>query len=417
MTDLNAPLGQSGRKPPGAAGRRLSPEKPRRERSGRSVVPVAAGIFVCIIGLNAYAAFLRDPLPETAPIALAEQVAEPSADTGPVTGSVAAPAQNDTSGVNVVYGKPGDGSQDTGTDAAAMTPDAGPLVAEGRISEGGPKIIIVRDPSAATVGQPVQVAHLPEEQALESSKWGELPVRAPDGRRPMDIYARPWSSAGGKRIAVVIGGLGLSQTGTLRALKDLPPEITLAFAPQGNSLERWMREARKDGHELLVQVPMEPFDYPQSDPGPQTLTVKATKEANLANLRWALGRITNYTGIVNYLGGRFATDDAAIGPVLREVGERGLLYMNDGTAGGKQLASLARAYDVPYVSGQVVLDTTQDPSAINARLKELEKIAEVNGYAIGTGSAFEATIDTVAAWANGAKKRGFEIVGVSALAR
>jgi uncharacterized protein len=41
----------------------------------------------------------------------------------------------------------------------------------------------------------------------------------------------------------------------------------------------------------------------------------------------------------------------------------------------------------------------------------------VNGYAIGTGSAFEATVDTVAAWANGAKKRGFEIVGVSALAR
>jgi polysaccharide deacetylase 2 family uncharacterized protein YibQ len=409
MTDLNAPLGQSGGKSAGTA------KPPRAGKHGpakrRGFVPVAALVFAVVTGLNAWAFVTRDTLPEMAEIALATPA--PAEQPGAVTDVAAAPQTagqaNQPDGVNVVYGLPeGAGDDDEATP---------PPIAEGRISEGGPKIIVVRDPTVAEIGQSLQVAHLPNDDALEETEWGGLPVRTPDGRRPMDIYARPWSSAGGKRIAIVIGGLGLSQTGTLRAIKELPPEITLAFAPQGHSLNRWMREARSQGHELLVQVPMEPYDYPRIDPGPQTLTVAAGEETNLANLRWALGQISNYTGIVNYQGGRFATDADAIGPVLREVSERGLLFMNDGTAGGAGLASLARAYDTPYVTGHVVLDATQDPSAIQERLKELEKIAEANGYAIGSGSAFEVTVDTVAAWANGAKKRGFEIVGVSALAR
>lgn len=370
-------------------------------------------VFAALIGLNAYAFTQRDALPRSAEIALAIPGSEVA--DGRTTGSVAAPAAQpaDDHGVKVLYSEPRQsGTRDAATDAL---PDAG--MPDGRISEGGPKVIVIRDADAASIGQMQQVAHLPDDDALEDSRWGALPVRTGDGRRPMDIYARPWSQAGGKRIAIVIGGLGLSQTGTLHALEKLPPEITLAFAPQGNSLMRWVRQARKQGHELLVQVPMEPFGYPQTDPGPETLTVAANTDDNLDNLRWALGQITNYTGIVNYLGGRFATSDEAMTPVLREVGERGLLFFNDGTAGGDKLGALATALDVPYVSGNVLLDSTQDPAEIRARLKELEKRAEISGYAIGSGSALEATVDTVAAWANEAKKQGFEIVGVSALAR
>ena len=408
MTDLNAPLGQTGRTRSGPKGLGVPPDRGPRRR-----LPLAATtVLAAVIALNGYAFLQRDALPRTAEIALA--VPEPAQADTRTTGSVAPqPRVRENHGVQVVYGEPKEtNAQPASGDAQ---PDTG--MPEGRISEGGPKVIVIRDADAASIGQVQQVAHLPDEAALEDSKWGTLPVRTDDGRRPMDIYARPWSHAGGKRIAIVIGGLGLSQTGTLHALETLPPEITLAFAPQGNSLMRWVRQARKEGHELLVQVPMEPFGYPQTDPGPQTLTVTASAEDNLDNLRWALGQATNYTGIVNYLGGRFATSDAAMTPVLREVGQRGLLFFNDGTAGGDQLGALADALDVPYVTGNVLLDATQDPAAIRQRLAELEKRAEIAGFAIGSGSALEVTVDTVATWANEAKKHGFEIVGISALAR
>lgn len=50
------------------------------------------------------------------------------------------------------------------------------------------------------------------------------------------------------------------------------------------------------------------------------------------------------------------------------------------------------------------------------KLDELERIARAKGFAIGTGSAFDVTVDAVASWVAEAKKRGIEIVPVSAVA-
>ena len=148
----------------------------------------------------------------------------------------------------------------------------------------------------------------------------------------MDVYARPWSGTRGAKLAIVIGGMGISQTSTQKALDQLPPDVTLGFAPQGNSLSRWAQMARRKGHEILLQLPMEPFDYPRVDPGRGTLIVDASAEANMKVLHESMGRLTNYTGVVNYLGARFTSEKKALGPVMTEIGGRGLLYLDDGTS-------------------------------------------------------------------------------------
>jgi polysaccharide deacetylase 2 family uncharacterized protein YibQ len=52
--------------------------------------------------------------------------------------------------------------------------------------------------------------------------------------------------------------------------------VSFALAPYGTDLEKLAERARADQHELLLQVPMEPFDYPDNDPGPQTLLTSLT---------------------------------------------------------------------------------------------------------------------------------------------
>lgn len=397
MTDLHAPLGGG------------KPRKPARERKRRRIGAAGwlAGLFgVLVVAGNVGVVLMDDQHTETALLALPEPI-EP--DVGVTTGAVAnAGTDNGAGDVEIVYGE--------GNNRMPELPL--PTFEDGvqEVSPGGPKIISVRDPAAANVGQPLQVAHLPEDAALEDSAFGPLPVRADDGRRPMDIYARPWSGSKGKRIALVIGGLGLSQTGSHRAIESLPPEITFAFAPTGNSLERWMRAARKKGHELLVQVPMEPFGYPSINPGPRTLRLASSGETNVENLHWALGRLTNYTGVMNYMGARFAADETAMAPILGDLAYRGLLFFNDGTAGHDQLAQRAALKGVPYVEGDLIIDASQSRQDILNRLTALEELAEARGYAVGSGSALELTVATVADWANEAKKRGFEIVGVASLA-
>lgn len=407
MNDLNAPLGMNNRPPP-------EPPKPAsKSTSSFGGVPVFAGVvFGAIIGLNVFTLFSMVDSDESAIVRLPEieQPVEANEDTSNQT---AAEASNEPE-VEIVYGDP---ALET-DNAASQLPVPAERESVIQVSPGGPHIITVRDPNAIEIGQPPDQAHLPVDEALEESPYGKLPKRTSNGRRPADIYARPWSRAGGKRITVVISGLGLSQTGTQRALSELPPEITLAFAPTGNSLDRWMREARKKGHEVLMQVPMEPFNYPQVNPGPNTLRLASSEQTNIDNLHWALGRTTNYTGIMNYLGARFMSDETAMKPVLDELGKRGLLYFNDGTgSGGSNIGTNALRAGVPYLGGNLVIDSSNDPGSIRAKLKALESLAEARGEAIGSGSALELTIKEVAEWANDAKKRGFEIVGVAALSK
>ena len=299
--------------------------------------------------------------------------------------------------------------------------------AAGANTGAGPKIIkvkpdlkditgsvAVRDPSNVT--QDPKVAHLPDPELSEKTKAGILPVRAPDGRRALDVYARPWSGKRGAKVAVIIGGLGISQTSTQRAVRLLPAEITLAFAPQGNSLSRWAQDARRGGHEILLQMPMEPFDYPNINPGRGTLLADADPQENLAELRRSMGRFTNYSGVVNYMGARFTSETSAFQPVMREIAERGLLFVDDGTSARSQTVSLSESAKGAYAVGDLVIDEVQDKEAILKKLEQLEASARASGSAIATGTAFDTTVDAVAAWADEAKKRGIEIVGVSALA-
>jgi len=278
----------------------------------------------------------------------------------------------------------------------------------------GSSVIVIRDPSA--VGQDLSRAHLPDRALIEDSDTGPLPIRAADGRRPVDVYARPWSGARGARVAIVIGGLAVSQTGTQAAIEKLPAEVTLAFASQGNSIGRWMQAARRKGHEILIQAPLEPFDYPNVNPGRNTLTVDASADENIERLRWTLSRTTNYTGIMNYMGARFVADTNAMEPVMAELASRGLLYLDDGTTARTVAPDLALKDRVPLASGDTVIDGERDRGAILKKLDQLEATARAKGFALGTGSAFDVTVDAVTSWVAEAKKRGIEIVPVSAVA-
>ncbi|MCG5480458.1 MAG: divergent polysaccharide deacetylase family protein [Ensifer alkalisoli] len=394
-TDLNAPLGQGRRK---RAARRLNP---------RRIVAHAllATCFFAVLGLSGWSAFAPDRLIRTpATVEDATAVAVPGTE-GPSERS--GDAKHGTvrvsgalSGARVEEIVTGDGATVTKYTPRPRGSDGPALISAG-----------------PTRGQDPRMAALPNEDLLEATPEGRLPIVGPEGLRPMDQYARPWSGTRGTRIALVVGGLGLSQTGTLRAIQALPPDVTLAFAAAGNSLQRWMQEARRDGHEILLQIPMEPFDYPSSDPGPQALLVSQSQRKNLAELHRSMGRITNYTGIMNYLGGRFLSDADALGPVMRDLGKRGLLFLDDGTSAQSLSGTLAGAFDVPHGFADMVVDGELSRGAILRRLDELERVARRNGTAVGVASAFEESVAAIAEWMEEAGGRGIEFVGVSAVVK
>ncbi len=264
--------------------------------------------------------------------------------------------------------------------------------------------------------QDAGLAHLPDPELSERGEDGVLPKRAADGRRPMDVYSRPPATEGNfgvARVVLIVGGMGISQTGSQQALKQLPPSVTLAFAPYGNSLLRWMQEARRKGHELLLQVPMEPFGG--DSPGEHTLSTAQDPATNLADLHWSMSRITNYVGIVNFLGGKFVTEPDAMKPVFEDIATRGLLFVDDGSIRNSVADEVAKAALLPFAKAAVQIDATRSRAAIARQLNALAEEAKRTGVAIGMANAFPESIDAIARFAAGANAAGIEITPVSAI--
>lgn len=313
-------------------------------------------------------------------------------------------------------------------ETASSTIERGEIATVGVKSSSGELLppLAAKPSEADTAGGAVEVSApsgtsnvtLPIEadpELIEASAWGPLPQIGPDGRRPVEVYARPAPSfiSASPKIALIVTDLGLSQSGTQEALRVLPPAVTLAFAPYGGSLDRWTVKARQGGHELLLQVPLEPFDYPDNDPGENTLLTSADLEKNVENLHMVMARFTTYVGVINYMGGKFTADANALDPVMGEVGKRGLMYVDDGSSARSVAGKAASKRETPFVRADLVIDAVPTPVEISGRLAQLEQIARTRGLAVGVTSARPAAVRAIADWNKGLEARGITIVPIT----
>ncbi|WP_321334838.1 divergent polysaccharide deacetylase family protein [Breoghania sp.] len=301
-----------------------------------------------------------------------------------------------------------------------LTNEPGQASREGQKSNDGPRFAPALPPEGAELrpadgGSPALTTD-PDPRISEKGRYGTLPRIADNGARALDFYARPFDTEtiGVARIAIVVGGLTLSEAGTNLALTRLPSAVTLAFAPYGDNLKDWEVRARQDGHELLLQVPLEPFDYPDNDPGPHTLLVDLAHQQNIDRLHWLLSRITNYVGVVNEMGSRFTATQDSLQPVLAEIGRRGLMYMDDGSSSRSTAPSVANITGTPFLRADLQLDRNPSRDDIDARLLELEAVARTKGFAVGYASALPVSIDRISEWAKSLEARGLQLVPISA---
>ena len=314
-------------------------------------------------------------------------------------------------------------ARDAGENKAAAIPAGAQTVTIIDGKSGTRQEIVVRKIDAATEAITASLqdgieGNAADSRLVEATRHGAIPRIGSDGARPLDVYASAAAAAADRklpRIAIVVGGLGIGGSTTAEAIGKLPDSITLAFAPYGGDLARWAARARGSGHEIVLQLPMEPFDYPDNDPGPQTLLSNLTPEQNLDRLHWLLSRMQGYIGVANYMGARFTSNETALGTVLRDIGKRGLLYLDDGSSPRSIATKVADAVKAPFVKADLVVDAASNWADIDAALAKLETIAAERGVAIGTASALPLSIERIARWAKAAKERGIRIVPLSAI--
>jgi polysaccharide deacetylase 2 family uncharacterized protein YibQ len=263
------------------------------------------------------------------------------------------------------------------------------------------------EPDAA----PVMMAGI-DQRLLEKSRYGMIPVVS-DGLKPFTVYAAEADRVRAAKmpvVAIVVGGLGVGAAKTADAIMKLPAAVTLAFTPYGSDPAKLAERARTQRHEVLLQIPMEPFDYPDNDPGPQTLLTTLAPEQNLDRLYWHLSRFQGYAGIANFMGARFVVSDAVMQPIVREAAKRGLGYLDDGSAPRSVAASLATGQAMPFAKADLSIDAVPTAAEIDRALAKLEGLAKERGIAVGIASALPISIERISVWIKALEGHGIMLV-------
>jgi len=386
--DLENPLGQHPEKKRGKASKRLLPASALPIIGGALALFAAAFVWVNVAAeRNGGEPFAVAPIKQG-------EAAKPAAKSPP---SVSAQSKDEAKG--------------SPADTRTIT------IIDGK--SGARQEIVIKDADPAATAAAAKTAAIEVDARLvDTSRHGPIPKVGDDGAKPLDVYASASARNADRRvarIAIVVGGLGISPATTGDAIAKLPDSITLAFAPYGNDLPKLAARARGTGHEIMLQLPMEPFDYPDNDPGPQTLLASASREQNLDRLHWMMSRIQGYVGVTNYMGARFSATEKAFTPVISDIGKRGLIYLDDGSSPRSIAAQSAKDTNAPFLKADLVVDASPTWADIDSALAKLEVIAASKGFAIGTATALPISIERIARWARAAASRGIHIVPVSAI--
>ncbi len=262
----------------------------------------------------------------------------------------------------------------------------------------------------------VRMARAPDPGITEDSAEGSLPKIGEDGRKPWQIYARPFDNADKRpRVAIVMMNMGMSRVATDAVLQKLHANVTLAFDVQSQVVGSWMGRARQDGHELLLSLPMEPFDYPRSDPGPNALLTNLPNSDNLQRLLWGLRQGTGYVGVTTISGSRFMTNPKKMLPILEVLRQRGLMVFDTRIVPHSVIKDFAKNMAIPVAVNTQRLDEIYAPDAIDAALGQLEQSARVNGRAIGFALPTPVMIDRLENWIKQLPSHGVALAPLSAM--
>ncbi|MBR1091564.1 divergent polysaccharide deacetylase family protein [Bradyrhizobium manausense] len=387
--DLSAPLGQ---------------DKPRRKRRLRlpftatQALAVMLGLF--LVAFAGFAIFNKDPLGGEPMTRIA--IRDPKAtDEKPAAGHGEEQAQEGKHATKETPKQAVSGEHKTVTMIDGSTGERRDvLIGAGEAADKG-------EASAA----PAVMAGI-DPKLLEKSRYGMIPAMSGD-LKPFNVYAAEADRAKAAKmpvVAIVIGGLGVGAAKTTEAIMKLPGAITLAFTPYGADPGKLAERARAQRHEIFLQIPMEPYDFPDNDPGPQTLLTSLTPDQNADRLYWHLSRMQGYAGLANFMGARFIATDAAMQPIIREASKRGLGFFDDGSSPRSIAAQAAGSFAVPFGKGDIALDAVPTPTEIDRALNKLESTARERGVAIGTASALPVSIERISAWIKTLSDRGILLV-------
>lgn len=226
--------------------------------------------------------------------------------------------------------------------------------------------------------QPVQPA--PKKQTFKIPVFEIYPKVDKVLRKP-DYKPKPVPK-GLPKVAIIIDDIGYERRVAERFL-SLDAVLTFSVFPNSPFQKRIIRKAHAKGFEIMLHLPMEPDEYPEVDPGPDALLTSMSPDELIDQLNKNLDAIPLIKGVNNHMGSKMTTESTRMYQIFSVLKKRGLFFVDSCTTPKSLCKPSARLLQIPFAERDVFLDHVQEPDFIRKQIKELIRVAEIHGTAIG----------------------------------
>lgn len=184
------------------------------------------------------------------------------------------------------------------------------------------------------------------------------------------------------RVAIIIDDLGYDRH-LAEKLINLDAPLTLSILPHSPHQESIARLAHDRGLEVMLHLPMEPVEYPEINPGPGVLLTAMGPDELLRVLEEDLAAVPHVQGVNNHMGSRLTARSEQMYQVFSVLKRRGLFFIDSRTTTESVCRSSARLFQIPFTQRDVFLDHIHDAAFIRKQIRELVRIAQLKGEAVG----------------------------------
>jgi polysaccharide deacetylase 2 family uncharacterized protein YibQ len=216
------------------------------------------------------------------------------------------------------------------------------------------------------------------------------------------------------QLAIVIDDLGWD-LGAAQGLLAIDIPLSFAILPNTPYKNLIAQEAQRQGKEILLHLPMEPYNYPHVDPGqPALLSTMNTKELT-AQVEAALAAIPTAVGVSNHMGSRLTENRDAMHVVMQVMKHHNLFFLDSRTSQKSLAYQVAHALGVRTAQRHIFLDNEIDSRKISQQLYRLAALARESGSAIGIGHPYPETVQSFRDTLPEIQQTGVEFVPISRL--
>jgi polysaccharide deacetylase 2 family uncharacterized protein YibQ len=215
----------------------------------------------------------------------------------------------------------------------------------------------------------------------------------------------------GPVVAIVIDDFGYNMNNVDQFLAIKEP-ITLSILPGERYTKEVARRARERGDEIILHLPLESW---RSDVKEEAVTIRSGMSGPDidSKLKKELSDLPPVGGVSNHMGSKATEDRKVMTDVIKYLKGNGLYFFDSLTSPRSVCREVASQAGVRYARRDRFLDNDNDPAAIEAKLRDVKKLAIARGRAIAIGHDRKNTAAVLAKTMPEMSREGIEFVYLS----